>query len=59
MALLDYLSGGREPKSVEVPLFPLNTVLLPGSILALKVFEQRYVEMTKVASRITGPSGYA
>ena len=57
MALLDYLSGGREPKSVEVPLFPLNTVLLPGSILALKVFEQRYVEMTKSCLKDNRPFG--
>ena len=31
----------------ELPLFPLNTVLFPGGALPLKVFEQRYVEMTK------------
>jgi hypothetical protein len=31
----------------ELPLFPLNTVLFPGGTLPLKVFEQRYVEMTK------------
>src|SRR5690242_2229195 len=35
----------REPWSV--PLFPLRTVLFPGGILPLKVFESRYVEMTK------------
>jgi len=28
-------------------LFPLNTVLFPGGLLPLKVFEQRYLEMTK------------
>lgn len=32
---------------MEVPVFPLNAVLLPGSLLPLKVFEQRYIEMTK------------
>ena len=32
---------------IELPLFPLNTVLFPGGLLPLKVFEQRYVEMTK------------
>ncbi len=31
----------------ELPLFPLGTVLYPGGLLPLKVFEQRYVEMTK------------
>lgn len=29
------------------PLFPLNTVLFPGTRLALKIFEQRYLEMVK------------
>jgi Lon protease-like protein len=32
----------------EVFIFPLNTVLFPGGVLPLKVFEQRYIEMTKV-----------
>jgi len=32
---------------VELPLFPLKTVLFPDGLLPLKVFEQRYVEMTK------------
>lgn len=29
-------------------VFPLNTVLFPGGMLPLKIFEQRYLEMTKV-----------
>ncbi len=29
-------------------IFPLNTVLFPGGTLPLKVFEQRYLDMTKV-----------
>lgn len=29
------------------PLFPLNTLLFPGTRLALKIFEQRYLEMIK------------
>lgn len=28
-------------------LFPLNTVLFPGSILPLKIFEQRYLNLVK------------
>jgi hypothetical protein len=31
----------------EVFLFPLNTVLFPGGRLPLRIFEQRYLEMTK------------
>jgi Lon protease-like protein len=37
------------PERFELPLFPLNTVLFPGGRLPLKVFEQRYVEMTSAA----------
>jgi Lon protease-like protein len=33
--------------AMEVSLFPLNTILYPGGMLPLKVFEQRYIEMTK------------
>ncbi len=31
----------------EVFIFPLNTVLFPGGRLPLRIFEQRYIEMTK------------
>ena len=41
----------------EVPLFPLNTVLFPGGLLALRVFEQRYMEMAKVCLREGSPFG--
>lgn len=29
----------------ELPLFPLNTVMLPGNTLSLKIFEPRYLDM--------------
>jgi uncharacterized protein len=32
---------------ITLPLFPLGTVLFPGGLLPLKIFEQRYVDMTK------------
>ncbi|HVF65418.1 MAG TPA: LON peptidase substrate-binding domain-containing protein [Casimicrobiaceae bacterium] len=32
---------------MKLPLFPLRTVLFPGGVLPLKVFEQRYIDMTK------------
>lgn len=32
-------------------LFPLNTVLFPGCILALKIFEQRYLRLIKTCMR--------
>jgi Lon protease-like protein len=41
----------------QLPLFPLNTVLFPGGRLPLKIFEQRYVEMTKRCVRDATPFG--
>lgn len=45
-------AGGR-----EVPLFLLNTVLFPGGLLPLRVFEQRYLEMAKACLRDSLPFG--
>ncbi len=42
---------------IEVPLFPLNTVLFPGGLLPLRVFEQRYLEMSKACLRDGSPFG--
>ncbi len=42
---------------LQLPIFPLNTVLYPGSLLPLKIFEQRYLEMTKASLRDTTPFG--
>ncbi|MDP2828548.1 MAG: LON peptidase substrate-binding domain-containing protein [Sulfuricellaceae bacterium] len=41
----------------ELPLFPLNTVLFPGGILPLKVFEPRYVELVSDCMREEKPFG--
>jgi uncharacterized protein len=38
-------------------IFPLGTVLFPGSALPLKIFEQRYMEMTKICLRDERPFG--
>jgi Lon protease-like protein len=43
--------------TVSLPVFPLNTVLYPGGRLPLKIFEQRYVEMTKACLRDATPFG--
>lgn len=45
------------PQSVEVPLFPLNTVLFPGGVLGLKIFEQRYLDMAAACLRDATPFG--
>ena len=42
---------------MTLPLFPLHTVLFPGGLLPLKVFEQRYVEMTKACMKGDRPFG--
>ncbi|HLX27291.1 MAG TPA: LON peptidase substrate-binding domain-containing protein [Casimicrobiaceae bacterium] len=42
---------------VALPLFPLRTVLFPGGLLPLKVFEQRYIDMTKACLRDGRPFG--
>jgi Lon protease-like protein len=42
---------------IELPLFPLHTVLYPGGLLPLKVFEQRYIEMTKACLSDEKPFG--
>ncbi len=31
----------------EIPLFPLRTVLFPGAVLPLRIFEQRYLTMVR------------
>jgi Lon protease-like protein len=38
-------------------IFPLTTVLFPGAALPLKIFEQRYIEMTKICIRDERPFG--
>jgi Lon protease-like protein len=43
--------------ALELPIFPLNTVLYPGGLLPLKIFEQRYIGMTKVCLRDNSPFG--
>ncbi len=40
-----------------IPLFPLGTILFPGGLLALKLFEQRYLEMGKACLRNELPFG--
>ena len=41
----------------DIPLFPLGTVLFPGGLLPLKIFEQRYLEMAKSCLRASTPFG--
>jgi uncharacterized protein len=40
-----------------LPLFPLRTVLFPGGLLALKIFEARYLDMIAKCLRTQQPFG--
>ena len=42
---------------MEVPLFPLNTVLFPGGPLPLRIFEPRYLDMISSCLKADLPFG--
>lgn len=42
---------------MEIPLFPLHTVLFPQGLLPLRIFEPRYVDMVSDCLRSAGPFG--
>jgi uncharacterized protein len=41
----------------DLPLFPLHTVLFPGGLLPLKIFEARYLDMVSKCLREQTPFG--
>jgi Lon protease-like protein len=43
--------------SLRVPIFPLNAVLFPGGLLPLRVFEARYMDMTRDCLKREEPFG--
>ncbi len=62
MSWIDLLRPPAEERSpekirIEIPLFPLGSVLFPGGILSLKVFEQRYLDMVADCLRRKAPFG--
>ena len=48
-----------ESENFELPIFPLGSVLFPGGTLALKIFEQRYMDMAKNCLKRAKPFGIA
>ncbi len=44
---------------MQVPLFPLNTVLFPGGPLPLRIFEPRYLDMVSRCMKDDMPFGVA
>ncbi|AVP95761.1 hypothetical protein C7S18_00475 [Ahniella affigens] len=41
----------------SLPLFPLNTVLYPGGLLSLRIFEARYLDLVRRSMRESSPFG--
>ena len=55
MFIFNLFSTGRGHDTV--PIFPLNTVLFPGAILPLRIFEVRYIDMARACMREQSPFG--
>ena len=55
MVLFNIFSAGRRRETL--PIFPLGTVLFPGAILPLRIFEVRYMDMAKACLREGTPFG--
>jgi uncharacterized protein len=43
--------------TIRIPIFPLNTVLFPGGLLPLRVFEARYMDMARDCLKYERPFG--
>lgn len=57
MGILDFLHRPPRPDTLDIPLFPLRTVLFPGGVQPLKVFEQRYLDMAAACMKGSRPFG--
>ena len=55
MVLFNLFGAGR--KRETVPIFPLGTVLFPGAVLPLRIFEVRYMDMAKACLKDGSPFG--
>jgi Lon protease-like protein len=51
------LTSPTRPALTALPLFPLQTVLFPGGLLNLKVFEARYLDLMLACLRNASPFG--
>jgi Lon protease-like protein len=52
-----FAKGADPSRPRALPLFPLHTVLFPGGVLPLKIFEQRYIDMAKACLADNSPFG--
>lgn len=57
MPLIFWKRKARAPERMELPIFPLNAVLFPGGLLSLRVFETRYMDMTRERMKAAQPFG--
>src|SRR5271169_4912272 len=57
LPMFTFLRGAPSREPHALPLFPLKTVLFPGGVLPLKVFEQRYITMIKACLKDDKPFG--
>jgi len=57
MGFFDFLHRRARPAPLDLPVFPLNTVLFPGGLVTLKLFEQRYLDMAAACMKDRKPFG--
>jgi len=55
LLILNLFAAGKQREMV--PIFPLSTVLFPGMLLPLKIFEVRYMDMAKTCLKDDSPFG--
>jgi len=55
--MMEALQRMLRARTLYLPVFPLKAVLFPEGVLPLKVFEQRYIDMTKDCLRQEKPFG--
>jgi uncharacterized protein len=52
---MNLFSAGKTRETI--PIFPLGTVLFPGALLPLRIFEVRYMDMAKACLKDGSPFG--
>lgn len=55
--ILNAVSQADRSKTLDLPIFPLSSVLFPGGVMPLKIFEQRYMDMAKSCLKNDLPFG--
>jgi Lon protease-like protein len=58
-SVTDSIRQSMSPPPIELPLFPLGSVLFPQGTMTLKIFETRYMDMAKSALKAATPFGIA